>query len=170
MKCGVEVMSCAFSPKKQTSFSKFSFGCCSLTCVWLFAIHGLKHTRLPILHHIQEFAQTQAIELVMPSNRFFLCHPLLLLPQSCTEASGSFPVSLFFVSGSQRIGASVSASVLSINIQDWFPFGLTGLISLQSKELARVLSNITVQKHQFFSAQTSLGSNSQICTWLWENP
>ena len=170
MKCGVEVMSCESSPKKQTSFSKFSFGCCSLSCVWLFAIHGLKHARLPILHHIQEFAQTQAIELVMPSNRFFLCHPLLLLPQSFTEASGSFPVSLFFVSGGQKIRASVSASVLSMNIQDWFPFGLTGLISLQSKELARVLSNITVQKHQFFSAQTSLGSNSQICTWLWENP
>ena len=105
------------------------------------------------------------------------CHPTIsssAFPfssclQSSIEASGSFPVSLFFASGGQRIGVSVSASVLSMNTQDWFPLGLIGLISLLSKELARVLSNITVQEHQFFSAQTSLGSNSHICTWLWEN-
>ena len=80
IKCGIEVMSCEFSPKKETSFSKFSFGCCSLSCVQLFVTHGLQHTRFSILHHIHEFAQTQAIELVMPSNHLILCLPLLLLP------------------------------------------------------------------------------------------
>ena len=66
----------------------------------------------------------------------------------------------FFVSGGQSIGASALALVLPMNIQDWFHLGLTGLISLQSKRLSRVFSNTTVQKHQFFSTQPSLRSNS----------
>ena len=65
-------------------------------------------------------------------------------------ASGVFPMSQFFTSGVQSIGASASASVLPMNLQDWFPLGWTGWISLQSKELSRVFSNTTVQKHQFF--------------------
>ena len=71
-------------------------------------------------------------------------------------ASGSFPMSQFFASGDQSIGVSASASVLPTNIQDWFPLGWTGWISLQSKGLARVFSNTTVQKHQFFGVQLSL--------------
>ena len=70
-------------------------------------------------------------------------------------ASGSFPMSRFFTSGGQSIGASASASVLPMNIQDWFPLGVTGWISLLSKGLSRVFSNTTVQKHQFFGAQLS---------------
>ena len=85
-------------------------------------------------------------------------------------ASGSFQMSQFFTSGSQSIGASASASVLPMNIQDWFPLELTGLISLQSKGLSRVFSNTTVQKYQFFGAQLSLWSNSHIHTWLMEKP
>ena len=81
-------------------------------------------------------------------------------------ASGSFPVSQFFASSGQSIGVSASASVLPINIQDWFPLRLTGSISLLSKGLSRVFSNTTVQKHQFFSTQPSLWSSSHICTWL----
>ena len=92
--------------------------------------------------------------------RFFSC--LQTFP-----ASGSFPTSQLFASGGQSIGASVSASVLPVNIQDWFPLGLTGLISLQFKGLSRVF-NTTVQKHQFFGAQLSLMSKSHIHTWLWE--
>ena len=65
-------------------------------------------------------------------------------------------MSLFFASGSQSIGASASASVLPMDIQDWFPLGLADLIALQSKRLSRVFSNTTVQKHQFFGAQSSL--------------
>ena len=77
-----------------------------------------------------------SVELVMPSNYLLLCHPLLLLP-STFPASGSFPVSWLFTSGGQSIGASASASVLSMNIEDWFPLELTGWISLQSKGLSR---------------------------------
>ena len=92
------------------------------------------------------------------------CHPTIsssvVVPvSSCLQsfpASGSFQISHFFASGGQSTGVSVSASVLSVNIQDWFPLGWTGWISLQSKGLSRVFSNTTVQKHQFFSAQLSL--------------
>ena len=82
-------------------------------------------------------------ELVMPSNHLILCHPF----SSCLEsfpALGSFQMSQFFASGGQSIGVSTSASVLQMNIWNWFPLGLTGLASLQSKELSRVFSNTTV--------------------------
>ena len=91
------------------------------------------------------------------------CHPPIsssVVPfSSCPQslpASGSFHMSQLFVSGGQSIGVSASASVLPVNTQDWSPLGWTGWISLQSKGLSRVFSNITVQKHQFFSAQLSL--------------
>ena len=110
-----------------------------------------------------------------PSN--WWCHPTIssnVIPFfSCLQshtASESFPKSQLFISGGQNIGASASASVLPMNIQDWLPWGLTGLISLQSKGLSRVFTNTTVQKHQFFSAQLSLWSNSHIHTWLLEKP
>ena len=80
----------------------------------------------------------------------FFCH-LQSFP-----ASGSFQMSQFSTSGGQTIGVSASASVLPMNIQDWFPLGWTGWIPLQSKERSRVFSNTTVQKHQFFSTQLSL--------------
>ena len=105
------------------------------------------------------------------------CHPTIssfVVPFSfCLQsfpASGSFQRSQFFASGGQSIGASASASVLKMNTQDWFPLGWTGWISLQSKGLPRVFSNTTVQKHQFFSTQLSLWSNSHIHTWLLEKP
>ena len=82
--------------------------------------------------------------------------------------SESFQMSQFFPSGGQSIGVSASASVFSMNIQDWFPLGWTGWISLLSKR--RVFSNTTVQKHQFFGAQLSLQYNSHIHTWLLEKP
>ena len=75
-----------------------------------------------------------------------------------------------FKSDDQSIRASASASILLMNIQCWYPLGLTDLITLLSKELSRVFSSTTVRKHQFFSAQPSLWSNSPICTWLLEKP
>ena len=93
--------------------------------------------------------------------------PFSSCPQSFSE-SESFPMSRLFPSGSQRFGTSASASVLLVNIQDGFPLGVTGLISLQSKGLSRVFSNTTVWKHQLLSTQPSLRSNSHICTWLLE--
>ena len=105
------------------------------------------------------------------------CHPTILFslasfsfcPQSF-PTSGSFPRSHFLASGDQRIGASASASVLTMNTQDSSLLGRTGWISSQSKGLSRGFSNTTVQKHQFFSAQRSSHSNSHIHTWPLEKP
>ena len=110
-----------------------------------------------------------SIESVMPSSHLILCHPRMFLP-SIFPAPGSFPMSQFFASGGQRIAVSASASVLPMNIQDWFHLGLTGWISLLSKGLWRVFSNTTVQKHQFFGTQLSSQSNFPIHTWPLEEP
>ena len=124
----------------------------------------------PVHHQLPELAQTH-----VHLSRW--CHPAILSSvdpfSSCPQsfpALGSFPMSWLFTSGGQSIGASASASVLPMNIQDWFPLGRTGWISLQSKGLSRVFSNTTIQKHQFFSAQLSSQSNSHIHTWLLEKP
>ena len=105
------------------------------------------------------------------------CHPTISSSvdpfSSCPQsfpASESFQMSQLFTSGSQSIGVSASKSVLPINTQDWFPFGWTGWISLQSKGLSRVFCSTTVQKHPFFSAQLSSQSNSHIHTWPLEKP
>ena len=91
------------------------------------------------------------------------CHPTIsssvILFSSCPQsfpASGSSQMSQLFISGGQSIGVSASTFVLPKNIQDWFPLGWTGWISLQSKGLSRVFSITTVQKHQFFSPHLSL--------------
>ena len=99
------------------------------------------------------------------------CHPTIsssVVPFSCLPSfpvSGPFLMSRLFTSGGQSTGASASASVLPMNIQEWFPLGLTGLISFQSKGLSRLFSNTAVQKQQFFGAQLSLQSNSHMHTW-----
>ena len=130
--------------------------------------HGLQHIRPPC-PSLTPRACSNSCPLC------WWCHPTIsssLIPLSfCLQsfpASGSFPVSQFFASGGQSIRALASASVLSMNIQDWFPLGWTGWISLQSNGLSRVFSNTTVQKHQFFSTHPSLWSNSHIHTWLLE--
>ena len=131
--------------------------------------HGLQYTRLPCLSPTPRACSNSC-----PLSRW--CHPTIscsVVPFSHLQsfpASGSFPMSQFFTSGGQNIGASASTSVLPMDIQDWFPLGWTGWISLQSKGLSRVFSNTTVQKHQFFAAQLSLWSNSHIQTWLLEKP
>ena len=94
----------------------------------------------------QSLLKLKCIKSVMPSNHLILCCPLSSCLQSF-PASGSFPMSQFFASADQSIGVSASVSVLPMNIQDWFPLGRTGLISLESKGLSRVFSNTTVQKH-----------------------
>ena len=126
--------------------------------------HGLQHVKLLCLSPAPEVCLNSCW-----SSQW--CHPTIssfvITFSSCLQSfptSGSFPRSQFFTSGGRSIGASALASVLPMNIQDWFPLGLTGLISLQSKGLLRVFSNTTVQNHQFFSPQLSLWSNSQIHT------
>ena len=123
--------------------------------------HGRQHARLPC-----PSLTPGACSNSCPSSQW--CHPTIsssVIPfSSCLQsfpASGFSPVNQFFTSGGQNIGASTSASVLPMTIQEWLPLGLTGLISLQSKGLSRVFSNTTVQKNQFFGIQLSLWSNSQ---------
>ena len=132
--------------------------------------HELQHARLPC-----PSPTPRACSNSCPSS--WWCHPTIsssVVPFSSRlqsfPASGSFPVSEFFASDGQRIGISASASVLPVNIQDWFPWGLSGWIPLQSKGLSRVFSNTAVQKHPFFGSQFSLYSNSHIHTWLLEKP
>ena len=132
--------------------------------------HGLQHARLA-----RPTPTPGACSNSCPSSRW--CHPTIsssVVPFSSRlqpfRVSGSFPMSQFFTSGRQSIGVSASASFLPVNIQDWFPLGWTGWISLQSKGLSRIFSNTTVQKHQFFSAQLSSQSNSHIHTWPLEKP
>ena len=122
--------------------------------------HGLQHTRPPCPSPtLRVYANS------CPLSQW--CHPTIsssVIP-FCLQsfpALGSFPMNQFFISGSQSIGASASASVLPMNIQEWFPLGWNGWISLPSKGLSRVFSNMTVQKHQLFGAQFSLQSNSHI--------
>ena len=121
---------------------------------WFIGSHGFSSLeRRPefwVLH--QSLLKFMSIELVMPSIHLILCYPLLLSPSIFPSIRVLSNESVLC----QSIGASASASVLPMNIQDWFPLGWTGWISLQSKELSRIFSNTTVQKHQFFSAQLSL--------------
>ena len=124
---------------------------------------------LPVHHQLLELTQThvhQVSDAIQPS------HPLWSpsLPAfNLSQHQGLYKCQ-FFASCGQSTGVSASALVFPTNIQDWFPLGLTGLISLQSKGHSRVFSNTTVQNHQFFSAQLSLWSNSHIHTWLLEKP
>ena len=130
--------------------------------------HGLQHSRPPYPSSTPEACSNSC-----PLSQW--CQPPIsssVVPfSSCLQsfpASGSFQMSQFFPSGGQSTGVSTSASVLPMNIQDWFPLGWTGWIALQSKGLSRVFSSTTVQKHQFFGAQLSLQSNFHIRTWLLE--
>ena len=146
--------SCLIGPQKVTSvqFSSVTHSVMSNSL----QSHGLQHARLPCP------SPTPGVY----SNSCPLswgCHPTIsssVVPfSSCLQsfpALGSFPMSQFFTLGGQSIGVSSSASVLPMNIQDWFPLGWTGCISLQSKGLSSIFFNTTVQKHQFFSAQLSI--------------
>ena len=142
----------------------------SLLCVWLLATYGLQHASLPGLS-----PSPGACSNSCPLSRW--CHPPIsssVVPFSCLQsfpALGSFPMSQVFTSGGQSVGDSVSASVLPMNIQDWFPLGLTGLISLKSKGFSRAFSN-TVQKHQFFVFLiiNKILIPSHIHLLLWSNP
>ena len=153
----------------ETLFQRFPPNCCSVSQSY------------SALCNIMDFSTpcsiTNSWSLFNSCLLSWWCHPTIssfVVPfSSCLQsfpASGSFPMSQLFASGGQSIGAS--ASVLPMNIQDWFPLGFTGLISLQSKGLSKVFSNTTVQKHcaQLFSAQLSLWFNFHIHTWLLQKP
>ena len=125
--------------------------------------HGLQHARLPAHHYLPEFAP---VNVHWGGDAIQSSHSLL--PASPFAFNLSQHQSFFWWSDGQSIGASASALVLPMNIQCWFPLGLTGLISWQSKGLGRVFSSTTVQKHQFFSAQPSSWSSSQSIHDCWK--
>ena len=131
--------------------------------------YGLQHARLPC-----PSPSPRACSNSCPLSQW--CYPIIsssVVPFfSCPQsfpASGSFLMTQLFASGDQSIGASASALVLLMNIQDWFSLGLTGLISLQPKGLSKVFSNTTVQKHQFFGAQPLYGPTLTSIHDLWKN-
>ena len=113
----------------------------------------------------QSLLKLMSIVSSVTSNHLILCHPLLL--PSIFPSIRVFLMSWFFASGGQSIRASALASVLPINIQGWFPLGLTGLISLLLKGLSRVFFSATFLKHQFFCAQPSLWSYISIIQTIW---
>ena len=142
--------------------------CCiqSLSCVQLFATPWTAAYQASLSLSISwSFLKFRSIESVMLCNHLIFFYPLLLW-LSIFPSFRVFPIGHLFSSGGQSIGVSASASVLPMNIQDWFPLGLIGWISLESKGFSRVLSNSTIQKQQFFSTQPSLWSISHIHTHL----
>ena len=159
-------MCCVFLASVFVHFSSVQ----SLSHVRLFATSWIAACQASLsITNCRNLPKPMSIESMMPSNHRILWHPLFLL-SSIIPSIRVFSNSLLFTSGGQSIGASASASVLPKNLQDWFPLGCTGWISLQSKGLSTVFSNTTVQKDQFFYAQPSLWSNSHIHTWLLEKP
>ena len=152
-------------------FCSVQFSSVTQLCLTLWS-HGLQHARPPC-----QSPTPRAYPNSCPLSRW--CHPTIsssVVPFSPTQspcshrlqsfpASESFQMSQFFTSGGQSIGVSAAASVLPMNIQDWFPLGWTCWISLQSKGLSRVFSNTTVQKHQFFGACITDLMDSE--SWWW---
>ena len=139
----------------------------SLSHIWSLQHHGPKHARLACPSPTPRVCSNSC-----PLSQWCYLISSSIVPFffSCLQsfpASGSFPMSQLFASGSQSIWASASA--LPMNIQAWFPLGLTGLISFLSKKLSRVFSNTTVQKHQFFCAQPSLWSILTSIHNYWKN-
>ena len=133
-----------------------------LSCVWHFEIPWTAaHQASLSITNSWSSLKLMFFELVMPT----ISSSVVPFCLQSFPASGSISMSQFFTSSGQSTGVSASASVLLVNIQDWFAWGWTGWISLQSKAVSRVFSNTTVRKHQFFSAQVSLCANSHIHTW-----
>ena len=146
--------------------------CCSIakSCPTLCDPMYCSMPGFPVLYYLPKFVQTHVhwvSDAIQPSH---LLSSRPLLPPSVFPSIRVFLMSWLFTSGSQSIGVWASASVLPKNIQDWFPLGWIGWLSLLSKGLSRVFSNTAVQKHQFFGSQLSLWSNSHIHTWLLEKP
>ena len=142
----------------------------SLSYVWLFATSWAAARQASLSFTIsRSLLKLMSVESVMPSNHLILCHPFLLLP-SIFPSIRTFSNELALRIRWPKYWSFSFSIVLPRHIQDWFPLGWTGWISLQSKGLSRVFSNITVQKYQFFSTQPSLWSNSHIHTWPLEKP
>ena len=140
----------------------------SLSHVWLFVIPWTEaHQASLSITNSQSLLKLMSIELEIPSNHFTLSQPFLPPPLIFPNIRVFSNESILHIMWPKYWSFSFNISLIS---QDWSPLGWTGWISLQSKGLSRVFSNTTVQKHQFFSAQLSLYSNSHILTWPMEKP
>ena len=164
---GVSVSDCGHSHRCGNTFTSLHFSHSVLSD--FLRPHELQHTRPPCPSP-SPGACSNSCPLI------WRYHPTIsssVVPfSSCPQsfpASWSFPMRQLFLSGGQNIGVSASASILPMNIQDWFSLGLTGLISLQSKGLSRVFSNTIVQKHQFFGSQLSLRPTLTSIHDYWKN-
>ena len=142
----------------------------SLIRVWLFATPwtAARQASLSITNS-QSLLKLLSIELVMPSNHLISSHPLLF-PPSIFPSIRVFSSELVLPIRWPKYWSFIFRTSPSINIQGWFPLGLIGLISLQFKGFSRVFSSTTVQRHQFFGAQSFLLSTPHICTWPLEKP
>ena len=144
------------TPKQFLRVRTLQFSSVAQLCPTLCDTVNCSMPGLPVHHQLLEFTQTH-VHWVGDA-----IHPTIsssVISFSCLQSfptSGSFQMSQVFASGGQNIWVSAPSSILLMNIQDWFPLGWTGWVSLQSKGLSRVFSNTTVQKHQFFSTQLSL--------------
>jgi len=163
------------SPKKllfdyKAKSHSVQFSSVAQSCPTLCSPMDCSTPDLPAHHLLPEFTQTHVhwvADAIQPSHLLSSPSPPAF---NLSQHQGLFQWVKLFTSGGQNTGASASASVLPMNIEDWSPLGWTGWISLLSKGLSRVFYNTTVQKHQFFSVQLSLRSNSHIHTWLLEKP
>ena len=150
------------------SVTSFQFSSTAQSCPTLCNPMECSTPGFPVHHQLPELTQThvhQVSDAIQPS------HPLPSpspFSYNLSQHQGLYKMSQFFLSGGQSTGVSASASVLLVNIQDWFPLGLISLISLQSKGLSRGFSNNTVQKQQFYRAQLFVLSNANIHLWLLE--
>ena len=155
---------------KKQEYVSVQFSSVAQLCLTICSPMDCSTPGLPVHHQLPEFTRTHihwVSDAIPPSHPLMPSHHLILMPShlipsifsSCLQSfleSRSFQLSEFFTSGGQSIGVSALASVLPINIQDWFPLGWTRWISLQSKGLSRIFSSTTVPKHQFFGVQLSL--------------
>ena len=154
---------CAVNPATSPGEDTHQPSCCSVakSCPTLCDPMNSSTPGFSVLRYLPEFAQTNVhwvSDAIQPSHSLLSSSLALNLSQH-----QGLSQSQLFTSVGQIIGAS--ASVLPMNIQGWFPLGLTGLISLLSKGLSRIFFTTTVQKHQFFGAKPSLWSSSHICTF-----
>ena len=171
--------------KQESSRKTYISALLTMPKPWLCSVHCSSVTQLcltlcdqrdcsmpgfPVHHQLAEHAQNHVHQVgELPTISTSSVVPFSSCLQSF-PASGSFPMTQFFTSGGQSIGVSSSASIFPMNIQDWFPLGLTSLISLKSKGLSKVFSITTVQKHQLLSTKLSSWSYPQIHTRLLEKP
>ena len=143
-----------------------------LSCVQIFVTPWTTACQASLsITNSQSLLKLMSIKSVMPSSHLMLCHSLVILPSIFPSIKVFFNESALHIRWPKYWSLKywrTSPSVHPMNIQDWFPLGLTGWISLLSKGLSRVFSSTTVQKHQFFSVQLSLLSNSHLHTWLLE--